>query len=99
MDDLREMGLFPTAHLRGRHRQRADDDLDDVRDPGRLPEHSLLPVRAGGIIFANVAPVIALRSRVDESTSYPDIQGIGCFAEQHTFSSWVYAAASANMLV
>lgn len=59
----------------------------------------LLPVRAGGIIFANVAPVIALRSRVDESTSYPDIQGIGCFAEQHTFSRWVYAVASANMLV
>ena len=98
MDDLREMGLFPTAHLRGRHRQ-ADDDLDDVRDPGRLPEHSLLPIRAGGIIFANVAPVIALRSRVDESTSHPDIQGIAFFAEQHKFSSWISAVASANILV
>ena len=99
MDDLREMGLFPTAHLRGRHRQRADDDLDDIRDPGRLREHPPAAHSAGGIIFANVAPVVALRSRVDESTSYPDIQGIGCFAEQHTFSSWVYAVAWANMLV
>jgi hypothetical protein len=59
----------------------------------------LLPVRAGGIIFANVAPVIALRSRVDESTSHPDIQGIAFFAEQHKFSSWISAVASANILV
>ena len=59
----------------------------------------LLPVRAGGIIFANVAPVIALRSRVDESTSHPDIQGTAFFAEQHKFSSWISAVASANILV
>jgi len=36
---------------------------------------------------------------MDESTPYPEIREMGFFADQHKFSSRVYAVASANMRV
>ena len=43
--------------------------------------------------------VILLSSRMDENTHYPVIDEMGFFGDQHKFSNWVYAVASANMLV
>lgn len=58
-----------------------------------------LPVWAGVILSANVLPVVALRSRMDGDTTFPVIEEMGIFGDQHKFSGWVYAVASANMLV
>lgn len=59
----------------------------------------MLPAWAGGIICANVLPVIVLRSRMEESTRYPEIAEMSFFADQHKFANWVYVVASANMAV
>jgi hypothetical protein len=49
------------------------------------------------VLGANLLPVFALRSRMDEGTVYPVIEEMDFFSDQHKFSRWVYAAASANM--
>jgi hypothetical protein len=51
------------------------------------------------VISANLLPVVVLRSRMDENTYYPEIGEVGFVGDQHKFSNWVYAVASANMLV
>jgi hypothetical protein len=66
---------------------------------GRREGSLVLPAWAGGVISANVLPVILLRSRMDENTHYPEIEEMSFFGDQHKFSNWVYAVASANMLV
>ena len=43
-------------------------------------------------------PVFLLRSRMDENTRFPEIEEMSFFTDQHKFSNWVYAVASANML-
>ena len=43
-------------------------------------------------------PVAALRSRIDESMSFPPIEEMGFFGDQHKFSNWAYAVTSGNML-
>lgn len=99
MDDLRDMGRFPLPVYAG-----ATGNilltivltyLLRVRHEGPFA----LPVWAGGIISANVLPVVLLRSRMDENTRYPKIEEMGFFGDQHKFSNWVYVAASGNMLV
>jgi len=64
---------------------------------GRSGNPLVPPVWAGGVVFANLAPVIALPH--GRSTPYPEIREMGFFADQHKFSSRVYAVASANMRV
>jgi hypothetical protein len=36
---------------------------------------------------------------MDEDNDFPEISEMGFFGDQHKFASWVYAVASANMLV
>ena len=56
-----------------------------------------LPLFSAFIISANLLPVIFLRLFRIDSRPYPEIGKMNFFLDQHRFSSWVYAIASANM--
>jgi hypothetical protein len=99
MDDLRDMGRFPLSVHAGATANVLLTILLTYLLRGRSEGPLTLPVWAGGVICANVLPVILLRSRTDENTNYPEISEMGFFGDQHKFASWVYAVASANMLV
>lgn len=99
MDDLRDMGRFPVPVHAGASANVLLTILLTYVLRGRREGPLTLPVWAGGVLFANVLPVVLLRSRMDENTSYPEISEMSFFWDQHKFSSWVYAVASANMLV
>jgi hypothetical protein len=99
MDDLRDMGRFPVPVHAGATANVLLTILLTYLLRGRREGPLTLPMWAGGVICANVLPVVLLRSRMDENTSYPEISEMAFFGDQHKFSSWVYAVASANMLV
>ena len=99
MDDLRDMGRFPLPIYVGATSNVLLTILLTYLLRGRTDNPLVLPAWAGGVISANVVPVAALRARMDESTTFPAIEEMGFFGDQHKFSSWVYAVASANMLV
>ncbi len=99
MDDLRDMGRFPLPVYAGATGNILLTIVLTYLLRGRRGEPLALPAWAGGIISANVLPVVLLRSRMDENTHYPEIEEMGFFGDQHKFSNWVYAVASANMLV
>ncbi|HEX5850430.1 MAG TPA: hypothetical protein VFY59_14635 [Rubrobacter sp.] len=99
MDDLKDMGHFPLSVHAGATANVLLTILLTYLLRGRQEGPLVLPVWAGGVISANVIPVIHLRSRMDEHTHYPEIAEMDFFADQHKFASWVYAVASANMLV
>ena len=99
MDDLRDMGSFPLSVHAGATGNILLTIILTYLVRGRTEEPLALPAWAGGVISANVLPVMVLRWRMDENTSYPRIRDMGFFGDQHKFSSWVYAVASANMLV
>jgi hypothetical protein len=99
MDDLRDMGHFPLPVHAGATANVLLTILLTYLLRGRTEGPIVLPAWAGGVILANVVPVVLLRSRMDEDTSYPEIAEMDFFADQHKFASWVYAVASANMLV
>lgn len=99
MDDLRDMGRFPLPVYAGATGNVLLTILLTYLLRGRREGSLTLPVWAGGVISANVLPVILLRSRTDESTHYPEISEMSFFRDQHKFSNWVYTVASANMLV
>lgn len=99
MDDLRDMGRFPVPIYVGATSNILLTICLTYLLKGRSEGPLTLPAWAVGIISANVAPVVALRSGMDEETSFPPIEEMGFFGDQHKFSTWVYAVASANMLV
>jgi hypothetical protein len=99
MDDLRDMGRFPLPVYAGATSSVLLTIFLTYLLRGRSGHPLTLPAWAGGLISANVLPVVALRSRMDEDTKFPAIEEMGFFGDQHKFSSWVYAVASANMLV
>jgi hypothetical protein len=99
MDDLRDMGRFPPSVHAGATANVLLTILLTYVLRGRRGEPLVLPVWAGGVICMNVLPVIVLRSRMNENTDFPEIEEMGFFGDQHKFASWVYAVASANMLV
>ena len=99
MDDLRDMGRFPLPIYAGATGNILLTILLTYLLRGRREGPLVLPAWAGGVICANVLPVVLLRSRMDESTHYPEIEEMGFFGDQHKFSNWVYVAASGNMLV
>jgi hypothetical protein len=99
MDDLKDMGHFPLSVHAGATANVLLTILLTYLLRGRLEGPLVLPAWAGGVISANLIPVVLLRSRMDEHTRYPEIAEMGFFADQHKFASWVYAVASANMLV
>ncbi|MBA2712172.1 MAG: hypothetical protein H0U55_01265 [Rubrobacteraceae bacterium] len=99
MDDLRDMGHFPPPVHAGATANILLTIVLTYLVRSRHDGPLVLPLWAGGVISANVLPVVVLRSRTDETTHYPRIREMGFFGDQHKFSSWVYAVASANMLV
>ena len=99
MDDLRDMGHFPLPIYAGATGNVLMTILLTYLLRGRRGGPLVLPAWAGGVISANLLPVVVLRSRMDENTYYPEIGKVGFVGDQHKFSNWVYAVASANMLV
>ena len=99
MDDLRDMGRFPLPVYAGATGNVLLTILLTYLLRGRREGPLALPVWAGGVISANILPVILLRSRMNENTRYPEIEEMGFFGDQHKFANWVYVAASANMIV
>ncbi len=99
MNDLRDMGRFPLPVYAGATGNILLTIVLTYLLRGRHEGPLALPAWAGGIISANVLPVILLRSGMDESTHYPKIEEMGFFGDQHKFSNWVYVVASGNMLV
>ena len=99
MDDLRDMGVFPVSVHAGATGNVLLTIVLTYLLRGRYKGPLVLPVWTGAVISTNLLPVIVLRSRMDENTHYPRISEMGFFGDQHKFSSWVYAIASANMLV
>lgn len=99
MDDLRDMGHFPVSV----HAGATANVLMTICLTYLLRERRegplVLPAWAGAVISSNLLPVVLLRSRLDDDTHYPELARMGFFTDQHKFSSWVYAVASANMLV
>jgi hypothetical protein len=98
MDDLRDMGRFPVPVYVGATSNILLTICLTYLLRGRTGSPLALPAWAAGIVSANVLPVVALRSRMDEGTGFPEIEEMGFFGDQHKFSSWVYAVASGNML-
>ena len=98
MDDLRDMGRFPTPIYVGATSNILLTICLTYLLRGRFGGPLALPAWAVGIISANVLPVVVLRSGMDEETSFPLVEEMGFFGDQHKFSSWVYAVASGNML-
>lgn len=98
MDDLRDMSRFPLPIYLGATGNILLTLALTYIVRGRYPRPLALPLWAGGIISLNVLPVLLLRSRTDENTRYPEIEEMSFFTDQHKFSNWVYAVASANML-
>ena len=99
MDDLRDMGAFPVSVHAGATGNVLLTICLTYLLRGRYEGPLVLPVWAGVVISTNLLPVVFLRSRMDENTHYPRISEMSFFGDQHKFSSWVYAIASANMLV
>ena len=98
MDDLRDMGRFPVPVYVGATSNILLTICLTYLLRGRSEGPLALPAWAVGIISANVLPVVVLRSRMDEGTSFPIIEEMGFSGDQHKFSTWVYAVASGNML-
>jgi hypothetical protein len=98
MDDLRDMGRFPLPIYLGATGNILLTVALTHIVKGRYPRPLTLPLWAGIIISLNVLPVFLLRFRMDENTRYPEIEEMSFFTDQHKFSNWVYAVASANML-
>ena len=98
MEDLRDMGRFPVPIYVGATSNILMTICLTYWLRGRSGGPLTLPAWASGIIGANVLPVVALRSRMDEDTRFPPIEEMGFFGDQHKFSTWVYAVASGNML-
>ncbi len=98
MNDLRDMGRFPVPIYLGATGNVLATIILTYLVRGRRSSTRTLPRWGGGVILANLLPVILLRSRMDEETRYPEIEEMDFFTDQHKFARWVYAAASANML-
>ena len=98
MDDLRDMGRFPVPVYVGATANILMTICLTYGLRGRYDGPLTLPAWTVGIVSANLLPVVALRSRMDEGTSFPPIEEMDFFGDQHKFSSWVYAVASGNMM-
>ncbi len=98
MDDLFDMGRFPVKIYLGATANILQTVLLTYYLQGRFKNTPALLTWVLTIIPANVLPVIALRQGMDEQTAYPVIEEMSFLHDQHKFSSWVYAVASANMM-
>ena len=98
MNDLRDMGRFPVPIYLGATGNVLVTIALTYLVRGRSRSSRTLTRWGGGVILANLIPVLLLRSRISEETRYPEIEEMGFFTDQHKFARWVYAVASANML-
>ncbi len=94
MDDLRDMGRFPVPIYVGATSNILLTICLTYLLRGRFGGPLALPAWAVGIISANVLPVVALGSRMDEGTEFPPVEERSLFGDEHRFSIWVYAVAS-----
>lgn len=99
MNDLRDMGRFPLPVYAGATGNVLMTILLTYLLRGRFGGAFALPGWASAVISMNLLPVVLLRSGMDKGTRYPVIEEMSFFGDQHKFASWVYAVASANMLV
>ena len=77
IDDLRDMGRFPLPIYAGATGNVLMTILLTYLLRGRRGGPLVLPAWAGGVISANLLPVVVLRSRMDENTDYPEIGEMG----------------------
>ena len=98
MDELRDMGRFPVPIYVGATGNVLMTIVLTYLVRGRFPGRRALARWGGGVILANLLPVVVLRSQMDERTHYPEIEKMDFYEDQHKFARWVYAVASANML-
>lgn len=99
MDDLFDMGRFPVKIYMGATGNILQTIVLTYLLHGRFKQKTpALLAWVLTIVPLNVLPVVWLRSKMDASTSYPVIEEMSFGDDQHKFSSWVYAVASANMM-
>ncbi len=58
---------------------------------------ALAGVWVGIVLIVNILPVVLLRLRLRDDTEIHTLREMQFRTDQHTFSDWVYVAASANM--
>ncbi len=98
MNELWDMGRFPTKIYVGATANILGTIVLTYNIHKRWPRTPALLLWVLTIVPLNVAPVVYLRSGMDESTLYPLIEEMSFRGDQHKFSSWVYAIASGNMM-
>jgi hypothetical protein len=87
MDDLRDMGCCTLPIYVGATGNALMTILLTYLLRGRRGGPLVLPAWAGGVISANLLPVVVLRSRMDEDTHCPEIGEMDFVGDQHRFSS------------
>ena len=97
MDRLTDMGYFPTAVNAGATANILLTLLAVWFLVPHLPQTSSALYFAGMVLCFNLLPVLLLRRTIRRSTPFPPLGQMNFFRDQHKFSPWVYAAASANM--
>ncbi len=98
MNDLFDMGRFPVKIYVGATANILQTIGWTYFIQGRFKKPPALLLWILAIIPLNVLPVVRLRQDMDASTKYPLIEEMSFFNDQHKFSTWVYAIASANMM-
>jgi len=98
MNDLFDMGRFPVKIYMGATGNILQTIGVTYLLQGRFKQAPALLLWLLTIIPINVLPVVWLRQKMDGNTAYPYIEEMSFFDDQHKFSSWVYAIASANMM-
>lgn len=97
MDRLTDMGHFPPAVNAGATANILFTLLVTWWMVPHLPQRSSPFFFVGLVLCLNLLPVILLRRTIRRTTPFPTLQSMNFFRDQHKFSPWVYAAASANM--
>ena len=98
MDNLFDMGRFPVKIYVGATGNILQTILLTYFLQGRLKRPTGMLGWILTIVPLNVLPVIWLRRELNADTQYPLIEEMSFLNDQHKFSSWVYAVASANMM-
>ena len=98
MNELWDMGRFPTKVYAGATANILQTIVATYYIHKRYPQTPALLLWVLTIVPLNVAPVIYLRSRMDDDEPYPLIEEMTFRGDQHRFASWVYAIASGNMM-
>lgn len=97
MDDLRDMGRFPLPVYAGATGNVLATVALTFLVQGRYPRAGALPVWVALVLGLNLSPVFVLRRGMDPGQTRSIIEEMDFFDDQHKFTPWVYAVASANM--